>query len=355
MRKLIFRFSFSVFLFCLPVGTVFSETLLVPHQYPTIQEAIEVAEAEDYIIVSPGVYRLPYGNLSLAKDYLTLKSSHGPAYTVIVGKPDLPVITVKDGVRPIIDGFTITSSNDEDYTVLRGGGIFCELLSSPVIMNNIITGNKATFGGGIFCDNRSTPTIHNNIFTKNYAFTSGGAIFSQKASPVIYSNRFIKNEATSSGGAIFCNRDSATIAGNIIWKNKSKSGGGIASERGSSIIINNTLVENIGNFGGGIMVDGGPIRLVNLILWDNQDDLYYTGFSPFSKPSYCNISDGDFRGTNGNISTEPLFTDQENGIFKLDKNSPGQNTGNPEPVFFDRDGSKNDIGAYGGPTGYSEN
>ncbi len=46
--------------------------------------------------------------------------------------------------------------------------------------------------------------------------------------------------------------------------------------------------------------------------------------------------------------------DPENGIFKLDKKSPCRDAGNQEPVFFDSDGSKNDIGAYGGPNGFSE-
>jgi predicted outer membrane repeat protein len=354
MRKPVYFAIIQIFLFCLSVQRVFSETLLVPHQYPTIQEALQSAQAEDFIIVAPGIYRLPYGNLTFTKDYITLKSSHGAAYTVIIGKPDKPVITVKEGLRPVIDGFTITSAKDEDFTVLRGGGIYCELLSRPEIMNNVITGNKAVFGGAIFCDDRSTSFIHNNKIFRNFAFTSGGAIFSQKASPEIRSNEFTENEAANSGGAIFCNRDSATITGNIFWKNSAKSGGGIGSERGSATVVNNTLTGNTADFGGGIMVDGGPIRMINLILWKNRDDLYYTGYSPFSKPAYSNISDGDFRGTNGNISTEPLFTDADNGIFTLEAGSPCLDAGNPEPVFFDKDGSKNDIGAYGGPNGYSE-
>ncbi len=332
----------------------FAKTLLVPQGYSTIQEAVLAAEAEDFIIVAPGIYRLPHGNLTLSKDYITLKSSHGAAYTVLLGKPNRSVITVSEGVKPTIDGFTITTSQDEDYSVLYGGGIYCGLLSEPIIMNNIIIRNKAVFGGAIFCDNRSAPFIHHNGIIANYAFTSGGGILSQKASPRISSNRFIQNEAATSGGGIFCNRDSSAITGNIFWKNKARSGGGIGSERGSSMVINNTLVANIASFGGGIMVDGGPIRMVNLILWENQDDLYYTGFSPFSKPAYSNISDGDFRGTNGNISTEPLFTGQDSGTFTLEESSPCLDAGNPEPVFFDRDGSKNDIGAYGGSNGYTE-
>jgi len=331
-----------------------SETFLVPDHYKTLQEAVKKAKNNDYIIVAPGEYRLDYGNIILKQEFLSLKSTHGPEYTVIIGKPDTPVITVTQGSQAVISGFTITTSQDEDYAVVNGGAIFCDLLSKPVIMNNIIKKNRAVFGGAIYCDNRSSPSIHHNEMINNFSHTSGGAIFVNKSSPYINSNRFIENVADNSGGAIFCNRDTARIYGNIFWKNRAKSGGALGSERGAASVINNTMVENSAVFGGGIMVDGGPIRMINLILWKNKDDIYYTGFSPFSKPAYSNISDGDFRGTNGNISIEPLFTDPDNGNFKLKEDSPCIDQGNPEPIFFDLDGTKNNIGAYGGPRAYTE-
>jgi len=49
----------------------------------------------------------------------------------------------------------------------------------------------------------------------------------------------------------------------------------------------------------------------------------------------------------GQISADPLFAD---GIYHLGDGSPCRNTGHPGPEYFDPDGTRNDMGAYGGPS-----
>ncbi len=353
MQKII-TLSFLVFFLATASYPVLARTIHVPAEFAKIEQAVLRAAENDTILVGPGEYILDYGNILIEQDQLTLKSTDGPEKTIIKGRADNPVISLSEGSRVFIEGFTITSFHDDEFISVRGGGIFCASLSIPVIMNNIIKDNRAIFGGAIFCANRSNPKIRNNKIIGNYASTSGGGIFSNRATPDIYSNRFENNRASTSGGGIFINRDTAIIRGNIFWKNSSRSGGAIGAERSSTAIINNTMVANSAEFGGGIMVDGGPVRMANLILWQNDDDLYYTGYSPFSRPAFSDISDGDFRGVNGNSMVDPLFADMENGNFVLSENSPCIDAGNPEPMFFDTNGSKNDMGAYGGPKPYSE-
>ena len=103
--------------------------------------------------------------------------------------------------------------------------------------------------------------------------------------------------------------------------------------------------------GGGIFVDSGSTRIINLILWQNEDDLYFKQLSPASRPDHTNIGDGDLRGINGNISADPLFADPENGDFRLQPGSPCIDSGDPELIYNDHDGSRNDMGAFGGPEG----
>ena len=343
------RFFLSIISILVFANSALAGTLYVPNNYLTIQEAIDASNPGDTIMVASGVYRLYSGNITIVKESITLKSAYGAKKTIIEGRGHSPVITFVPHSCAVIDGFTITSINDIDTKAVKGGGIYCAPLSSPTIINNVITENNAVFGGGIYCAPSSSPTIRNNVISGNNSIKFGGGIFSYRASPNIVNNRIVGNEASNSGGGISCCRDSARITNNIIWENKAKSGGGISCDRSSCAIISDTITRNVATYGGGIFFDGGSMRIINTILWDNKDDLYSGWFSPASRPNHSDIGDGDFRGVNGNISADPLFIDPENGDFRLRLDSPCIDAGNSDPIYDDPDGSRNDMGAYGGP------
>ena len=344
------KITFWAIIFTLMLwNNALADTIEVPGRYLTIQEAIDASNPGDTIIVATGVYRLYSGNITIVNKSLTLKSAHGAKKTIIEGRGDSPVITVAEDSQAVIDGFTITSFNDPDAKAVQGGGIYCAPSSSPTITNNIITGNNAVFGGGIFCASWSSPIIRKNVVSRNKAVQFGGGVYSYSASPNIANNSIMENEASNAGGGIFCTRDTPRITNNIIWKNKAKSGGGISCDRSFCTIINDTITRNVAAYGGGIFFEGGSVRIVNNILWGNRDDLYSAWFSPASRPDHSNIGDGDFRGLNGNISTDPLFADPENGDFSLRLDSPCLDAGNPDAIYHDPDGSRNDMGANGGP------
>jgi hypothetical protein len=109
------------------------------------------------------------------------------------------------------------------------------------------------------------------------------------------------------------------------------------------------MTGNSATFGGGIFFEGGSVRIINNILWENRDDLFAATFTSSSRPDHSNMGDADFQGVNGNISVDPMFADPVGGDFRLKANSPCLDTGNPDPIFNDPDGSRNDMGAYGGP------
>jgi len=284
-----------------------ARTLRVPNQYLSIQDAVNASNPGDLIVVASGLHKLFAKNITIKNMSLTLKS--------------------------------------------EGGGIHCAPSSAPTIVNNIIKRNHAVLGAGIYCAPRSSPTIANNIISKNKAVNFGGGIFSFRSSPSIVNNMIVANEASSSGGGIFCQRNVPRITNNVIWKNKSKVGGGFSGDRSFSAITNNTITENEAVYGGGIYFSGGAVRMVNLILWKNTDDLYSAKFGAATRPEHSDIGDGDFRGIAGNISADPLFVDPENGDFRLMPESPCIDTGNLNQVYDDPDGSRSDMGAFGGPRG----
>ena len=94
-------------------------------------------------------------------------------------------------------------------------------------------------------------------------------------------------------------------------------------------IINNVIAGAL-NGSWGIRSEGTAICSYSDV-WNH--DRNYVGLSP---------------GV-GDISTSPLFVDSLRSDFHLQPGSPCVNTGNPDPAYNDLDGSRNDMGAFGGP------
>jgi hypothetical protein len=165
----------------------------IPDSLPTIQKGISFAAKGDTILVKSGIY---YENLRFNKKGVILASHfarNGKIATIdstIIdgdrltrGKDEGSVIyfTSDADSNSKVIGFTIrngkgTKFKEGSVEKVKGGGIFCELGSTPTIAYNVITHNWATDdGGGIFID-MAAPNILNNIITQNSAGGSGGAI-----------------------------------------------------------------------------------------------------------------------------------------------------------------------------------
>jgi len=87
---------------------------------------------------------------------------------------------------------------------------------------------------------------------------------------------------------------------------------------GSLEVINCTIANN--GYRGVSHGGTGTITLKNSIIWGNGDDIY-GGPSGYTV-SYCDIQDGDFSGSNGNISSNPSFVDAGAGDYRISEGSP---------------------------------
>ncbi|MBP27147.1 MAG: hypothetical protein CMJ63_02860 [Planctomycetaceae bacterium] len=177
--------------------------LLVPDEFPTIQDAIASASDGDVILVSPGTYTATDLDFDLevintSGLSIELRSSEGPESTIIDGQKLRPVIvcTQNETAETIINGFTITGGASPGW----GGGIFCRS-SSPTFTNCIITDNtSAERGGGVYL-HRADPTFNECTWTENESDTGGG-LYSSISSPVLTDCFFGDNFAFITGGAI---------------------------------------------------------------------------------------------------------------------------------------------------------
>jgi len=215
------------------------ETVYVPVDFSTIQDAIDYTLEGGTVIVSKGTYTGP-GNRDI--DF------KGKAITVRCVDPNDPNIVAstiidcngtetephrgfyfhsEEDKNSILDGFTITNGYgpeediyDNGYLFSVGGAIFC-YDSTPTIMNCNITGNTASeSGGGIYCKltlpplppppipppvqdcNATGPTIANCKITGNTASGYGGGIYYENSGPIIL-NCTITGNTAEFGGGIF--------------------------------------------------------------------------------------------------------------------------------------------------------
>ncbi len=191
--------------------------LLVPDEFPTIQEAIASASDGDVILVSPGTYTAT--DLDLDSEVIDtsglsieIRSTEGPESTIIDGQNLRPVVvcTQSETADTIINGFTITGGASS-----WGGGIFCRS-SSPTFTNCIITYNMAAErGGGVYLY-RADPTFNECTWTANESDTGGG-LYSSISNPVLNDCLFEDNVALITGGAIHAAGDGEPVISESIF------------------------------------------------------------------------------------------------------------------------------------------
>jgi len=130
--------------------------IVVPDDYPTIQEAVDNAVNGFRIFVRTGVY---FENIIINKSIM-LKGENNQT-TIIDGMGISDVMTV-NGERISIDGFTVCNATASSiYDDFRAGiRITC---SNNIIRNNIIHTNNA----GVFVRRAANITIINNRFYDN--------------------------------------------------------------------------------------------------------------------------------------------------------------------------------------------
>jgi hypothetical protein len=90
-----------------------------------------------------------------------------------------------------------------------------------------------------------------------------------------------------------------------------------------------------------VYASAGTVLRYN-VLWKNT--------SHFNHVNPTLVGGGVISTDNVNLihTQDPKFTDSANGDYTLASDSPAINAGPPDPQYKDRDGTRNDIGMYGG-------
>jgi photosystem II stability/assembly factor-like uncharacterized protein len=366
------------------------DTIYVPGDYQTIQEAINAAVGGNLVLVDDGTY---VENINFKGKAITLASrffidgdeSHIENTIIDGSQPSHPdsgsVVTFNsdEDTTSILCGFTITGGTGNIIGLLnaRMGGGICVFYSGTTIKNNIIelntmAYNNNAYGGGIGANSHNVDhyIIENNLIQNNSIntpvvtdYSLGGGIYTMTDGSVrIINNRIINNTITAPtaygggieptyfndadysilnnfissnsinatdgfGGGIDVYSFSPLIKNNLIVNNSAPTGGGIFIEDGIPNLTSNTIANNAATVsGGGFEIVGVAPEIINCIIWGNTAP---TGsqINGTAEVSYSDV-EGGYTGT-GNLNIDPLFRDAASGDFHLQSTDCGHSFNSP--------------------------
>jgi hypothetical protein len=351
-----------------------------------IQDAVDVANPGDQILVTNGVYQTGgkvwiIGSLLsrvLVDKPVNIQSVNGPAVTVIQGNQIAGTTNGDGAIRCVfltngasLAGFTLNNgatraAGSTTTADQEGGGIYC-LSPSAVISNCVIAGNSAWLSGGgarrgslyncILSGNSATngagadsAYLKNCTITGNSALKFGGGSYSSTNVNCTLAN----NSAVVAGGGAY----SGNLTNCILSANMAGSGGGAnLAALQNCILTNNSAVTNGGGTYGGSLIScalsqnsaafgGGAYAgaVTNCTLTENTAAAYgggiysstnynciiYYNTAPlnanydFGRFNYCCTTPLPAAGT-GNITSEPQFA----SAFRLTLGSPCRSAGSP--------------------------
>jgi hypothetical protein len=237
----------------------------------------------------------------------------------------------------------------------RGGAIEIDDDNSSST-GNVFRRNQAGSDGGAV--SMALPfwdiELHDSVFEDNVAGRCGGGIaFLGKLFGFTASHLEMSGNQAKRGGAICASAGSMTLENAVLHDNAADEGGALAFAD-VAFSLSNLVVD--GSVGGGLVTDGlGVSRVSDSIFTANEGGAVVAhGAAPAWRYSLVWDNEGDAfvgmddpSGANGNLSVDPSFVGV--GDFHLAASSPAVDAG--DPARMDADGSRGDLGAFGGAGG----
>ncbi len=231
-------------------------------------------------------------------------------------------------------------------TASRGGGFHSWTNEGQFeITDNYFEDNSATYcGGGLAFDNDPhLITITNAVVVGNTAVDGGAVCLTEKElddgsfheNNILFRNSiFVGNSASDDGGAFYVKRGHLQLDFVVAHDNVAGTASGFAMKPLGSAEVSNSIIS--GHSGGTFIVaeEDGTIEFSWSDLWDN-DGAFVDTVDPV--------------GDDGNIAVDPEFVDPGDDDFNLEAGSPCEDAG--DPGISDVNGTRADMGAYGGPHG----
>ena len=294
------------------------------------------------------------------------------------------------GALRVKSGDALIENNVLSFNQASNAGGACKLShAGNVFVDNVVEGNVAgSVGGGVELDNDNTwilgcdfldnqaddggaihskdsyeeIRIEDSTFVGNVVSGHGGAMeIEDDDAPLILLRLRIEGNQAAYGGGIYVEDAEVVLSTSIVAGNTaSGEGGGLYVDDAEGWLINTTVTANAAPTAAGISLrDLDELRVLNNIVAANEDGagVSVSGAAPttwrhndvFGNTAGDYAGMNDPTGTDGNLSTDPGFVDAGAGDYHLQSASACVDSGISE--LPDPDGSRSDMGAYGGPYG----
>ncbi|HPR17377.1 MAG TPA: right-handed parallel beta-helix repeat-containing protein [Candidatus Cloacimonadota bacterium] len=293
--------------------------------------------------------------------YTITDDANIPAGNELIIQPGVEMY-FESGVRLTVQGKLVAdaSSSPEEPIIFSSNsnweGIrFMNTTEANLIQNCELSNANLT---AISIETGSMVDVIGNKLFNNSSTSAGAAIDVSSCTDVLISRNIISNNTSSSSTpGIKCTGSPITISNNIIVNNTGTFSGMLMTSASNALIENNTIANNLSTNGTPYLFyffNSFP-TIINCVIVDEGTVF----FAPFGNPSvtYSCIT-GGFSGE-GNIDADPLFANpttgngaEYNGLdayWWLQSTSPCIDAGNPDAAYNDPDGTRNDMGAFGGP------
>jgi hypothetical protein len=332
----------------------------------TITHALANVSYLDTLFVAPGTYDSALGEIFPLHANYHLIGTAGSSATIIdggssgatlisTGYTEMQGITLRDGANGVVLGDMFHGGycklTDVVIEDVGGFGVYGSVFTTEqygvdhldAVLDHVTVTNCGAGGVYLGDDNfQGSLTLHasSSQFLANggegvNVASSGGHLGGEI---LLESCLFQDNAASAVVGSLIYNSGTALFDCVLV-----QNGAGVGS--GKAGLHHCTVAYNRG-----IGVTGTPNAMTyldNTILFRNVDDV--SGSSGGVVASHCDIGDGDFAGTNGNIAVAPKFVDAVSGDFHLRFGSACIDAGDPSESGIDGNLDtigRSDIGAY---------
>ncbi len=331
----------------------------VPEDFSSVQDAIQAMRRQGTVEVAAGSWtgdiRVSGRNLTLrpvstASAPVVLEASSGRAFTAVWSVIDVRNVTLTGGRHSM------------------GGGMYLAFVEGG-LSHVQVERNSAIAGGGLYLD-YSDVTLSQCRIAENSAngsswYDDGGGIYAWYSNPVLYHTVIENNTATGDGGGVYLESSYPMLTCCVVEGNTAREGGGVFASNSGPIFTQTALLANAATtFGGGLLISTGsaPYAMNSIFAYNTGENVYLPSnadgvlyeFDACSLYNPSGLTNHNLTGVDDtNLVDEPGFLAYDAVGLPVDlhlaTSSPLVDAG--DPLVHDPDGSRADIGIFGGPLG----